>query len=158
MRHLKILSPKHQQLARLLVGGHSQAEIARILTLNKATVSRLVHDPIVAGEVKRLQEMADSNSTICVPGISEKISDGALRGIEVLESILKDERKHPDILKLQANVSLELLARAGYGAVKQVQIAQASISTCLTREDIEELKLRAKNLEDRARDRIESKK
>jgi hypothetical protein len=145
-------------LARLLVGGNSQSEIARILTLNKATVSRLVHDPLVAGEVKRLQEMADSNSTVCVPGISEKISDGAHKGIEVLESILDDERKHPEILKLKANVALEMLSRAGYVAVKQVQIAQASLSACLTREEIEELKLRAKELEDRSRDRIESKK
>jgi hypothetical protein len=146
-RKLKFLSPKHQQLARLLVGGNSQSEIARILTLNKATVSRLVHDPLVAQEVNRLKGMADANSTACVPGISEKISDGAHKGMEVLESILSDQRKDPEIMKLKANVSLELLARAGYGAIKQVQVRQESVSAILSVEDIEQIKMKAKELQ-----------
>ena len=146
MRNLKKMSSKHQQLARLLTGGHSQAEIARILAMNKSTVSRLVSDPLVAAEVKRLQQMADVNSASCVPGIPEKIGEGAYKGMEVLEAILADERTEPEILKLKANVALEILARAGYGAVKQVQVRQESISTHLSTADIEIIKSRAREI------------
>lgn len=143
MSKIKSLSPKHQQLARLLVGGNSQAEIARILSLHKATVSRLAHDPLVASEVERLQTLADVNSTSCVPGIPEKISEGAYKGIEVLEAILNDERNDADILKLKANVALEMLARAGYGPIKQLNVQQSSINACLSKDDIELIKSRA---------------
>lgn len=146
MRNLKSLNHKHQQLARLLVGGHSQAEISKLLNLNKSTICRLTHDPLIAKEVCRLQEIADSNSMVCVPGITEKISDGAYKGIEILESILSDERKDVDILKLKANISLELLNRAGYGPVKQLQIKQESINTVLSVDDIEKIKIRANDM------------
>jgi len=146
MRKLKTLTTKHQQLARLLVGGHSQAEICRLLDMHKSTVSRLVKDPLVAEEVRRLQEMADVSSTTCVPGIPGKVAEGAHKGMDVLRSILEDERLDIDILKLKANVSLELLARAGYGPIKQLNIKQTSMAAHFTMEDIERIKERAKEL------------
>lgn len=142
-RRLRKLDPKHQQLARLLVGGNSQSQIARLLNLNKSTVSRLLRDPLVLQEVKRLQEFADVNAASCVPGLLEKIREGAQEGAKVLMEILADERADPEILKLKANVSLELLSRVGYGPVKQVEVKQASISGHFTAEDIEKIKKRA---------------
>ncbi|MFC1890850.1 hypothetical protein ACFLZT_00485 [Thermodesulfobacteriota bacterium] len=144
-RYLKKIDPKHKQLARLLVGGNSQADIARILKLNKSTVSRYVRDPLVLKEVKRLQEIADVNATACVPGIPEKIKEGAHKGTEILQEILDDERDDPEMLKLKSNVALEFLSRAGYSAIKQVNVQQSSLSAHLTREDIDKIKLRAKS-------------
>jgi len=143
-RYLAKLSTRHQQLARLLVGGHAQSEIARVLSVHKSTVSRLVRDPLVIGEIQRLQEMADVHSTACVPGIPEKIQEGAHMSAKVLIEILEDERDDPEMLRLKANVSLELLSRAGYGPIRQVKVEQASFSAYLTKEDIEEIKRRAK--------------
>lgn len=71
------LSARHQQLARLLVGGYSQAEISRTLRLHKSTVSRLVKQPHVAAEVNRLKKLADSSTATSVPGMPDKISEGA---------------------------------------------------------------------------------
>lgn len=141
---LKELAPRHQQIARLLVGGSSQSEIARLLKVHKSTVSRLVRDPIVVQEIRRLQEIADSNVGSCVPGISQEIQDGARKGIVVLKEILEDERDDPEILKLKANISLEFLARAGYAPVKQVMVQQASVSAHVTAEEIEEIKERGR--------------
>ena len=142
-RKLLGLSARHKQMARLFVGGHSQSEIGRLLEMHKSTVSRYVRDPLVVQEMQRLQEMADVNAVACVPGIPEKIRDLALVGIEVLKEILLDERKTPEILKLKQNAALELMNRAGYGAVKQVKVEQSSVSAHFTAEEIEDIKRRA---------------
>jgi hypothetical protein len=145
-RNLQKLVSKHKQLARLLVGGNSQSEIARLLNYDKSTVSRLARDPLVIREMQRLQEIADVNATACVPGIPEKIREGAHKGTEILQKILDDERNDPEILKLKSNVALELLSRAGYSAIKQVRVEQSSLSAHFTREDIDEIKQRAKSV------------
>jgi len=145
-RKLCKLNNKHKQLARLLVQGHTQSEAARLLDMHKSTVSRLVRESLIANEIKRLQQRADDNASTCVPGIPEKIAEGAHKGIEVLEAILNDERTDSDMLKLKANVALELLARAGFGPVKQVNVKQESMSAHFTLEDIEEIKERARQL------------
>ena len=142
-RKLLGLSARHKQMARLLVGGHSQSEIGRLLEMHKSTVSRYVRDPLVVQEMKRLQELADVNAVACVPGIPEKIREAAQRGIEVLMEILDDERKDPEIQKFKLNAALEVLNRAGYGSIKQLKIDQSSVSTHFTSEDIEEIKQRA---------------
>jgi len=155
-RNLKVLAPKHQQLARLLVAGNSQAEAARLLSMDKSTVSRLSRDPLVHQEIKRLQTFADSNVAVSAPGVPEKISEGAQRSIEVLLEILEDERTDHDILKLKANVSCEILNRAGFVAVKQMRVESASVSTFLTPEELDGMKNRA--LEELKRKRYNSNK
>ncbi len=142
-RKLLELSARHKQMARLLVGGHSQSEIGRLLNMHKSTVSRYVRDPLVVQEMKRLQEVADTNAVACVPGIPDKIKEAAQKGINVLLEILADERMTPEIQKIKLNAALEVLSRAGYGAVKQVQVDQRSVSTHFTSEDIDEIKRRA---------------
>ena len=140
------ISPRQQQVARLLVGGNSQNEAARIVGIDKSTVSRYVREPSFQRELQRLQELADNNASVCVPGIPEKISEGAQKGTEVLLSILADERDDLEMLKLKANVALEYLSRAGYTPVKRVQVNQTSIGAVFTSEDIERIKKRAQEL------------
>ena len=142
-RKLLELSARHKQMARLLVGGNSQSEIGRLLGMHKSTVSRYVRDPLVAQEMNRLQELADVNASACVPGIPEKLQEGAHRGVEELIAILDDERTDPEILKLKQNAALEILNRTGYGAIKQVRVEQSSVSAHFTSEDIDEIKRRA---------------
>ncbi len=86
--------------------------------------------------------MADINSTACVPGISESIQEGAYKGAKLLIEIIDDKRTDSFMMKLKANVALELLNRAGYSPIKQVMLESASVSY-LTTEDIEEMKIRA---------------
>ena len=144
-QNLTKLSEKHFQLARLLVGGHSQSEAARMLGLHKSTVSRLVRDPLVIDKIKKLQEMADINAASCVPGIPDRLQNGAHRSVDALMDILDDERTDSDIMKIKANVALEILGRAGYGVFKQVKVESMSTNQYLTSEDIEEIKRRAKH-------------
>lgn len=139
---LRTLTSRHQQLARLLVGGYSQAEISRTLGLNKSTVCRLVKQPLIAAEVKRLKELADVSTATSIPGMPDKISEGATRSIQVLMDILNDERDEPVIMKVKAFVAQDLLNRAGYGAVKLIDVRQASISTQVTPEELEAFKNR----------------
>lgn len=141
-RYLSKLSARHQQMARLYVGGTSQAEIAKLMDIHKSTVSRNLRDPLIRAEIGRLQKMADVHSTACVPGVSETIQEGAHKGARLLIEIIDDERMDPVMMKLKANVSLELLDRAGYAPIKQMMVESASVSY-LTAEDIEEMKIKA---------------
>jgi FixJ family two-component response regulator len=143
---LRILNARHKQLVRLLVGGHSQSDIARILQIHKSTVSRLVRDPLIVQEVSRVQDNADMAATACVPGVSAKLAEGALKGVQVLLDILADTRNDAFMLKLKANAATELLGRAGYGETRQVRVQQSSVSAHLTAEDIAALKRRADGL------------
>ena len=142
-RYLAKLSPRHQQIARLFVAGNSQSDIARLLNINKSTVSRNLKDPLVIQAIKRLQEMADVGAVACVPGIPEKIQEAAYMSARVLMEILEDERDDYEMLKLKANVASDILSRAGYGPVRQVMVEEASYSYCLTNEEIEEIKRKA---------------
>jgi len=93
-------------------------------------------EPSVGMEIKRLQEMADVNVVTSVPGIPEKLQEGAHKGIEALIEILEDKRNDPEIMRLKSNVAVEILDRIGYGPIKQVDVKQASVSTQLTPEEL----------------------
>jgi hypothetical protein len=139
---INTLTPRHQQIARLLFTGHTQTEVARMIGCNKSTVCRLQRDPLVQQELSRLQESADAKVIEVVPGMIDRLEVGAMRGMDVLIDILNDPSDTVDMMKLKANVALELLSRTGYGPVKQIQIDKRSVSTHLTHEDIEEFKRR----------------
>lgn len=57
--------------------------------------------------------------------------------------ILNDERDEPSVLRVKAIVAQDLLSRAGYGPVKQIDIRQATVNAHFSSEDIEKLKQRA---------------
>jgi len=144
---LKNLTSRHQQLARLLVGGYSQTEISRTLDLHKSTVCRLVKQPLIATEVNRIKELADVSTATSVPGMPDKISERATRSIQVLMGILDDERNEPAIIKVKALVAQDLLSRAGYGQVKRIDIRQETAVAHFTSEDLAELTARANSVD-----------
>ena len=59
--------------------------------VHKSTVSRLVRDPLVLQEVRRLQDMADVHAAACVPGIPEKIREGAQKGALLDDGFIIEE-------------------------------------------------------------------
>lgn len=71
---------------------------------------------------------------------------GGFFGVDVIIQILQDKRDDMEMMKLKANVVGELLNWSENGPVKQVKLEQASISTHLTAELIEEIKQRAKEI------------
>ncbi len=60
----------------------------------------------------------------------------------MLIEILEDERKVPVMMKLKANVALELLSRAGYSPIKQIIVDSVSVSY-LTVEEIKGMQIKA---------------
>jgi hypothetical protein len=106
----------------------------------KRTVCLLQRDPLVQQELGRLQEAADAKVIENIPGIIDRLQVGAMRGLDVLLDILADPSTTVDMIKLKANVALELLSRTGYGPVKQIQVGRQSVSMHATLEEIEEFK------------------
>jgi phage terminase small subunit len=136
------INPRHKRLAQLIVGGYSQSQCAKLFDVDKSTISRWMKTPSVLAEIERLQDIADVNVVRSVPGMTEKLQEGAHKGIEALIEILEDKRNDPEIMRLKSNAAVEILDRAGYGPIKHVNVQQASISTHLTAEEIEEFKQR----------------
>jgi hypothetical protein len=136
------MNPRHRRLSQLIVAGNSQSQCARIFDVDKSTVCRWMKEPSVGMEIKRLQEMADVNVVTSVPGIPEKLQEGAHKGIEALIEILEDKRNDPEIMKLKSHVAVEILDRTGYGPIKQVDVKQESVSYQLTPEEIKEFNKR----------------
>ena len=64
----------------------------------------------------------------------------------MLLDILGRESDDINFLKLKSNVALELLARAGHGPIKQVQVQQHSTSALFSPEDIELIKERGRKI------------
>jgi len=118
------------------LAGNSQSQCARLFGVDKSTVCRWMKEPSVGMEIKRLQEMADVNVVTSVPGMTEKLQEGAHKGIEALIEILEDKRNDPEIMKLKSNAAMEILDRAGYGPIKQVDVKQESVSYQLTPEQL----------------------
>ena len=141
-KNLVNMNTRHRRLAQLIVGGNSQSQCARIFGVDKSTVCRWMKEPSVGMEIKRLQEMADINVVTSVPGMTEKLQEGAHKGIEALIEILEDKRNDPEIMRLKSNVAVEILDRTGYGSIKQVDVKQESISYQLTPEQLEAFKKR----------------
>lgn len=102
-----------------------------------------VSTSFIGAEIKRLKEIAETNIATCVPGMQEKLGNGAHKSIQVLMEILDDDRNDTDMLKIKAHVALDILSRAGFGPVKQINVQQTSLSAVFTSEDLKELKKRA---------------
>lgn len=115
--------------------------------LHKSTVCYLVKQPLITTEVNRIKELANVSTATSVPGMPDKLSEGATRFIQVLIEILDDERSEPAIIKVKVLVAQDLLSHAGYGPVKQIDIRQETAVAHFTSEDLEELTARANSVD-----------
>ena len=82
-RKLANINYRHKRLSQLIVSGNSQSNCAKILDVDKSTVTRWMKEPSVATEIERLQEIADRNVVTSVPGIPEKLQENAHKGIDI---------------------------------------------------------------------------
>lgn len=59
-RGLKYLRPIHKEIARMLVTGHRQRDIAMDFGINQSRLSLIVNSPIFQDEVRRLEKERDT--------------------------------------------------------------------------------------------------
>ena len=129
------LRDRHHEIIRRIVLGQSNIEIAQALNISTQSVSNVRCDSLVMERAKELQNEANGATVDVLKRVAEILP----KALENIESILDDDDCNRGV-KLRA--AQDILDRAGYAPVKRFQ--SENVHATLTREDIEEIKNRAK--------------
>src|SRR5262245_55466829 len=127
---------QHQEVIRLIVLGYGNNEIAEIVGYTPQTISNIRNSPIVKERIADLQRGIDTRTM----DIASRVRDFEPIALAHLEQIILGNVEGVSA-GLRAKTCENYLSRGGHGTVQKV----ASISMSLTRDDIEEIKARAKS-------------
>ena len=130
---IQALWEKHREIARQVVLGKTNIDIADAVGCTPQTVSNVRNSPLAQAEMERLGGMRDDD----VVDMSQRIKDFAPVALELLEQIISGRIPSASIA-LRAKVAAGHLGRAGYGEVHKVQALHAHLSA----EDIRNIKHR----------------
>src|SRR5208337_4226133 len=108
---LGYVRPRHREIARRLVLGHSQARIARELGLNEGRLSIVCNSALFKIEVAKLER--ERNQSTC--DVTRQIKELAPVALEVLERTMYNTKSD----KIRMDIAGSLLDRAGHGAVNK---------------------------------------
>lgn len=111
---LSYIRPYHREIARRLVLGEMQSDIARDLRMSDSRMSIIVNSPLFKREIKRLEEARDSG-TIDVTQTLRELSPVALEQVERTMYNRSGTR-------LGFDAACTILDRAGYGAINKQNI------------------------------------
>jgi len=133
MMQLEYIRPRHREIARRLILGQSQVEIARDLGMNQGRLSIIVNSPLFKLELKRLEDARDADA-IDVTNSLKELAPAALDTVEKIMYQSKSEQ-----VKLKAAESI--LDRAGYGISVKTQVSGSVIHAYhnYTKEELVEL-------------------
>ncbi|MFA6972670.1 MAG: hypothetical protein WC208_14905, partial [Gallionella sp.] len=125
----------HREIARLLVLGLKHVDIANQLGVSEATVSYTANSPIIKREIENMRAARDLDTV----DVAKRIQEVAPKALTVLENLLTTAN---DAIKYRT--AADILDRAGHAAVKTLRTE--SLVAHLSRDDIEEIKNRAKQI------------
>ncbi len=125
----------HREIVRLAVIGMKSVDIADTLSITPAMVSYTINSPIAKREIANLRAARDLDAV----DVAKRIQQIAPTALETLEELLCESN---DAIKLKA--ATDILDRAGHAAVKTLRTE--SVSLHLTKDDIEDIKNRAKEI------------
>lgn len=125
----------HREILRLAVTGMKQVDIAATLGVTPVMVSYTLNSPIAKREMENLRAARDLDAV----DVAKRIQEVAPIALQTLETLLCEGN---DGMKFKTAV--DLLDRAGHAAVRTLRTE--SLSVHLTKDDIDEIKNRAKEI------------
>lgn len=125
----------HREILRLAVTGMRQVDIADTLGITPVMVSYTLNSPIAKREIENLRAVRDLDAI----DVAKRIQDIAPIALQTLEDLLC---QGTDVIKFRT--ATDLLDRAGHAAVRTLRTE--SLSVHLTKQDIDEIKNRAKEI------------
>lgn len=133
---LTFMWERHREIARRLVAGDRQIDIARSMGMTEGRLSIIVNSPLFMLYLQELSAKADDQAA----DIQGRLSKLAVSSMTVLENAIHGtgDMKEGVSPGLKTRIAQDVLDRAGYGAVQKT----ASLTAVLTAEDIEKLKKR----------------
>ena len=122
---------RHKEIARLLLSGMTQQEIARKLDFSESWLSIVCNSPIFRKYLDSLRSRVETG----LADVRETINQGAVLSANVLLGMLKQTDVSP---ATKAKVAFDFLDRAGYGAIKTVR--NENLNVHLTGDRLQQLK------------------
>lgn len=132
---------RHHEIARRIVLGANNIEIANALNVTPTLVSNVRNSPVVQEKIKLLSGARDAE-TVDIAAQIAKIAPKALTLLGAMIEGKVGEEKIP--AKLRAHHAEKMLDRAGHGAPKIIQ--GKVLHGHFTAEDLDEIKDRAARL------------
>lgn len=139
---LKHMTERHREMARRLVLGERQCDVARSCGISQQRLSDIVRSPVFMGYMQELSAMREQRTG----DLLQDVSQGASTGLDLLLRILTEgtEENRAASISTRVNVARDLLDREGSAPrVGKRQSMQRNVGIHLTAEDIEGLKRRA---------------
>jgi len=125
----------HREILRLAVTGMKQVDIAEVLNVTPVMVSYTLNSPIAKREIENLRAARDLDAV----DVAKRIQEIAPIALQTLEELLC---QGTEVVKFRT--ATDLLDRAGHAAIRTLRTE--SLSVHLTKQDIDEIKNRAKEI------------
>jgi len=132
---IKTLQERHREILRRLALGQGSKDIASSLSITPQVVHYVKNSQIGKRELNLIQGARTADAV----EVSNQIQELAPQALETLDAIMLDEES-PDTIKVK--IAIDLLDRAGHGAVKK----NLNVNQQLTQKDLEDIKIRAKEV------------
>jgi len=131
------MSARHHEIARRLLLGQSNNDIARDLGIGHVNVSLVRNSPVVKEQLGFLSAKRDAK----VMRISEQIAESLPMCVKYLKETIED----PEVTDhLKSRNAFGLLAAGGHGATKNVNVR--GVHAVLTPSDIQEIRAEAEQI------------
>jgi predicted transcriptional regulator len=144
----RLLSRQKEILRWVSSGLYNHKEIAEILGVTTATVCNIIRSELGRKTLAMFEDSADFD----VVQMQERIKTAASLALTIQEDMMLDEETP---LRLKKDLTDGFLNRAGFSPVNKNM--NLNVSAGLTREDIERIKTRARELEESVRENINEK-
>jgi predicted transcriptional regulator len=125
----------HREVLRLAVQGLKQVDIAEALGVTPVMVSYTLNSPIAKREIENLRAARDLDAV----DVAKRIQEIAPIALQTLETLLCEGNE-----TTRYKTATDLLDRAGHAAIRTLRTE--SLSVHLTKDDIDEIKNRAKEI------------
>lgn len=139
---LKHMTERHREMARRLVLGERQCDVARSCGISQQRLSDIVRSPVFMGYMQELSAMREQRTG----DILQDVRRGATNGLGLLLRVLTEgtEENRGSSINTRVNVARDLLDREGSAPrVGKRQAVRRDVGLHLTAEDLEELTRRA---------------
>lgn len=133
---IQSLQERHREILRRLALGQAPKEIATSLSITPQVVHYVKNSHIGKRELGLIQGARTADAI----EVTNQIQELAPEALDTLESLMGDEKESPG--SLRAKIAIDILDRAGHGAVKK----QLNVSHHLSQEDIDDIKMRSKEV------------
>lgn len=113
---LQEMSGRHHEMARMMLLGWGNDEIALAMGLDKTRVSQVRNSPVMMRHLAMLSTARDSEAVT----VGKLLEEDAVKNVRLLQDIRDGEVPGADV-KLRSEVARDLLDRAGHGKITKVQ-------------------------------------